>query len=69
MAVRAKQYREKAADYLRIARTMQDDTARAALLEVAAGWIDLANEAEQLDRECSERSQSDLSAARTRFSA
>jgi hypothetical protein len=55
MAPRAKLYREKAADYLRIARTTQDSTIRAALLEVVAAWIDLADEVEQLDRERSER--------------
>ena len=64
MTSRSKQYREKAADYLRIARGTHDATTRAGLLEVAAAWIDLANEVEQLHRERSERPQSDLSAAR-----
>jgi len=54
MAPRAKQYREKAADYLRIARTTQDATVRAALLEIVAAWIDLADEVERLGRTCSE---------------
>ena len=57
MAARAKQYRERAADYLRTARTTQDATVRAALLEVVAAWIDLADEVEQLDHERSERPQ------------
>ena len=64
MAARAKVYREKAGDYLRIARTTQDATVRAALLEVVAAWIDLADEVEQLDRERSDGPLSDLSAAR-----
>jgi hypothetical protein len=55
MGSRSKQYREKAGEYLRIARTTQDATARAALLEAVAAWIDLADEAEQMDRERSEK--------------
>ena len=46
----AEQYRRKAEQYFTFARQMSDPNAKAAVIAVAAHWMEMANQAEQSKR-------------------
>jgi len=46
----AEQYRRKAEQYFTFAHQMSDPNAKAAVIDVAAHWMEMANQAEQSER-------------------
>ena len=56
----AEQYRRKAEQYFTFAHQMSDPNAKAAVIDVAAHWMEMANQAEQskrVDQQQRKRSQ------------